>query len=86
MIHLITRISVVGISITTAALVILIAAFNGIEKMVEQLYSEYDTNLTIRSSKGKTFEESKLDIDAIQKIKGVYLTSKAISSMAFEVK
>lgn len=71
----------VGISITTAALVILIAAFNGIEKMVEQLYSEYDTNLTIRSTKGKTFEESKLDIDAIQKIKGVYLTSKAIEEI-----
>ncbi len=81
MIHLITRISVVGISITTAALVILIAAFNGIEKMVEQLYSEYDTNLTIRSTKGKTFDESKLDIDAIQKIKGVYLTSKAIEEI-----
>ncbi len=81
MIHLITRISVVGISITTAALVILIAAFNGIEKMVEQLYSEYDTNLTIRSTKGKTFDESTLDIEAIQKINGVYLTSKAIEEI-----
>ena len=50
----------IGIAITTAALVILIAAFNGIEQMVEQLYSEYDSNLTIRSSKGKTFDESTL--------------------------
>lgn len=71
----------VGISITTAALVILIAAFNGIEKMVEQLYSEYDSNLTIRSTKGKTFDESTLNIRAIQKTEGVDLTSKAIEEI-----
>ena len=78
---MITRISVVGISITTAALVILIAAFNGIEQMVEKLYSEYDTNLTIRSTKGKTFEEKTLDIAGIKKIEGVFLTSKAIEEI-----
>lgn len=78
---MITRISVVGISITTAALVILIAAFNGIEKMVEQLYSEYDTNLTIRSTLGKTFNRATLDIAAIKKIEGVYLTSRAIEEI-----
>ncbi len=78
---MITRISVVGIAITTAALVILIAAFNGIEQMVEQLYSEYDSNLTIRSVKGKTFDESTLNLKAIKSTPGVVLTSKAIEEI-----
>lgn len=81
MIHLITRISVVGIAITTAALVILIAAFNGIETMVEKLYSEYDANITIRSAKGKTFDKEKIDLREIRKIPGVSETSRAIEEI-----
>lgn len=71
----------VGIAITTAALVILISAFNGIEKMVEQLYSAYDSNLTIRAVKGKTFDASKIPLKAIQKIPSVSHVSKAIEEI-----
>lgn len=71
----------VGIAITTAALVILISAFNGIEKMVEQLYSEYDSNLTIRAAKGKTFDASKIPLKAIQKLPSVSHVSKAIEEI-----
>lgn len=78
---MITRISVVGIAITTAALVILIAAFNGIEQMVEQLYSEYDANLTIRSAHGKTFDESTLDLKKVRSTEGVGLISKAVEEI-----
>lgn len=71
----------VGIAITTAALVILISAFNGIEKMVEQLYSEYDSNLTIRAVKGKTFDESTINLKAIQQQAAVQYVSKAIEEI-----
>lgn len=81
MIHLITRISVVGIAITTAALVILIAAFNGIEQMVEQLYSEYDSNLTIRAASSKTFPESALDLKMVRNTEGVGLISRAVEEI-----
>jgi lipoprotein-releasing system permease protein len=77
-VHLITIISVVGIAITTAALVILIAAFNGIEGMVERLYSAYDAPITIRSNEGKTFKESTIDLQAIGKVPGVGIVSRAV--------
>ncbi|MDD2982201.1 MAG: FtsX-like permease family protein [Crocinitomicaceae bacterium] len=70
-----------GIAVTTAALVILIAAFNGIESMVEQLYSEYDSNITIRSSKGKSFDENSLDIKKIKSNPEVSNTSKALEEI-----
>lgn len=60
-INLITRISVVGIAAITAALIILLSAFNGIESMIESLYSEFDTDLTIRPAIGKTFNEGQFD-------------------------
>ncbi len=78
---MITRISVIGIAVTTAALIILIAAFNGIESMVEKLYSEFDSNLTIRSAKGKTFDENDLNIKRIKAFSEVKHVCKAVEEI-----
>jgi lipoprotein-releasing system permease protein len=78
---LITRISVVGITVTTAALVILISAFNGIEMMIEKLYSEFDSDIVIRSAVGKTFKEKTIDFSELSKIEGVDLYSKVIEEI-----
>jgi lipoprotein-releasing system permease protein len=77
-VHLITLISVAGIAITTAALVILISAFNGIGGMVERLYSAYDAPVTVRSDIGKTFKENTVDLKALERIEGVKTVSRAV--------
>ncbi len=79
--HWITRISVWGIALITAALVVLVAAFNGIEHMVESLYTEYDPAIIIRSAKGKTFDESSVDVKAIERLEHVRVTSKAVEEI-----
>ncbi len=81
MINLITRISVVGIATITAALVILLSAFNGIEKMIEQLYSEFDPDITIRAAVGKSFSETRLNVDEINKIAGVNSYARALEEI-----
>ena len=78
---MITRISVVGIAITTAALVILLSAFNGIESMIEKLYSEFDTDIVIRYNHGKTFEEESLNLEQIKKTEGVKQISRAVEEI-----
>jgi lipoprotein-releasing system permease protein len=80
-INLITRISVIGIMVITAALVILLSAFNGIEKMIEALYSEYDTDITISLEKGKTFSEDRLDISLISDLEGVDNITRAMEEV-----
>lgn len=79
-IHLITRISVVGIASITCALVILLSAFNGIEVMIDQLYSDFDPGITMRVKKGKSFSENRVDVQRIKEIKGVALVSRAIEA------
>ncbi|WP_341907694.1 FtsX-like permease family protein [Fluviicola taffensis] len=74
----ITRISVVGIAIITAALIIILSAFNGIEQMVSKLYSDYDPAITMRSSEGKTFDSTTVNLNQLRKIPGVISLSKAI--------
>lgn len=81
MINLITRISVIGIAVITASLIILLSAFNGIESMIEKLYSDFDTDITIRSAQGKTFPESQLDLKKISATKGVYEISRAVEEV-----
>jgi lipoprotein-releasing system permease protein len=67
--------------VITAALVILLSAFNGIEKMIEALYSEYDTDITIRLEKGKTFSEDRLDISLISDLEGVDNITRAMEEV-----
>lgn len=78
---MITRISVVGITLITAALVILLSAFNGIESMVEKLYSEFDSDVVIRSVQGKTFNENQIDFDLLKKVQGIKDVSKAVEEV-----
>jgi lipoprotein-releasing system permease protein len=80
-VHLITQISVIGIAVTTAALIVLISAFNGIEMMVENLYSEFDANIIITSSKGKTFKDNQIILDKIKNEPSITYYSKAVEEI-----
>lgn len=71
----------VGIAVTTAALVILISAFNGIETMIEKLYSEFDPAITIRAAAGKTFDRNTLDLTKVKSVPGVASTARAIEEI-----
>lgn len=81
MINLITRISVVGIAVITAALVVLLSAFNGIEFMIDKLYSDFDTDLTVRPVAGKTFNENRIDLDGLKGVEGIAVYSRAIEEV-----
>ncbi len=80
-INLITAISIIGIAITTAALVILISAFNGIERMIDRMYSEFDTDLTILPVQTKTFNSAQLDFIKLKGIKEIQSTSRTIDEL-----
>ena len=81
MINRITSISVIGIAVITASLVILLSAFNGIEKMIEQLYSDFDTDITVLPAEGKTFHATAIDTISIKQIAGVNRISQAIDEI-----
>jgi len=69
---------VIGIASITASLVILLSAFNGIEAMIEKLYSEFDSDITIRSNYGKTFLETQIDDKIFNQINGIEDFSRAV--------
>tara|TARA_B110000285_G_scaffold38967_1_gene42393 strand:+ start:8360 stop:9424 length:1065 start_codon:yes stop_codon:yes gene_type:complete len=46
--------------------------------MIESLYSEFDTDLTVRVIKGKSFDENRVDLLKIKKIEGVSEAVRAV--------
>lgn len=78
---LISRISLFGVMIITAALVVLLSAFNGIEKMIEQLYSEFDPPITIQHVQRKTFFENELNLAKLKRIPGIKNVSEQVEEI-----
>lgn len=52
-VSMISWIAVLGMMVSSAAMVILLSAFNGIEGMIEGLYTEFDQEIIVRPSSGK---------------------------------
>ena len=57
-INLISSISVVGITISTAAMVIVLSAFNGIEGLVLTLFNSFESDIKIEAAHSKTFNKN----------------------------
>ncbi|MBK7336331.1 MAG: ABC transporter permease [Saprospirales bacterium] len=54
-INLITGISVLGISIGTAALILVLSVFNGFEDLIQSLFSNFNPDVKITAVRGKPF-------------------------------
>lgn len=55
-INYISIISVIGVMLTTAALIIVLSVFNGFEKLVISLFNSFNPEFVIQPTKGKTFQ------------------------------
>jgi lipoprotein-releasing system permease protein len=70
-INVIAWVSVSAITVGTAALIIILSAFNGFESLVKSLYSSFYTDLRVEPVSGKTIALSQDQITALRKIPGL---------------
>ena len=70
-INIIVAVSLVAVAVPTAALVVLLAVFNGLNATIEELYSAVDADIEILAERGQTFEADAIDLDALRKTEGV---------------
>jgi lipoprotein-releasing system permease protein len=64
-INIISGISMMGILIGTAALIILLSVFNGLEKVIVGLNSNFSPELRIQARLGKTFNPNAVNFESI---------------------
>lgn len=61
LIHLVSGISVVVVAAVCAAMIAILSAFNGIEALVEELFSSLDTELAILPAEGRVLDAAWVD-------------------------
>ncbi len=78
MINIISGISVLGVTVGTAALVVLLSAFNGLESWVISLYDAFDSDVKIEHRSEKFFQLSDEKMKRLSAIDGVQYTMPVI--------
>jgi len=70
-INIISLVSVCGVTLVTAALVVILSVFNGLEEVVVSLYNAFEPDIRIMPAEGKTIDTNTFPKDAVIKIPGV---------------
>jgi len=81
-INIISGISVVGVSIGTMALIVILSVFNGFDNLVQSLFNSFDPDIKITIKEGKTFSSGNERIQNLKKLKGVLYMSEIIEENA----
>lgn len=81
-IQVLSWISVIGVAIGTAALIVVLSVFNGLQDFVRSVYNSFDAPLTIQASVGKSFEMTPELRAKVESIEGVNIVTEVIEDNA----
>jgi lipoprotein-releasing system permease protein len=81
-INIISWISISAIAVTTAALIIILSAMNGLTGTVANLYNVFEPDLKVTAAKGKYFIADDFLTSKIKAIEGVKIISTTLSDKA----
>lgn len=81
-INIITGISVFGISIGTAALLLILSVFNGFEGLLSGLFNSFNPDIRVSVVEGKYFELNAETFAVINDIPGISSASRTIEEVA----
>jgi len=71
LINVISLVSMTGLGIGTAALIVVLSVFNGFEKVISSLYYSFNPDFTITAKQGKTFHYARFPVKKIRQIPGI---------------
>ncbi len=71
LINIITWISILGISVGSFALIVVLSAFNGLEKVISSMNSRLTPDLQISPVKGKTIDLTAFPLGQVKDIQGI---------------
>ncbi|MFA6060746.1 MAG: FtsX-like permease family protein [Taibaiella sp.] len=80
-INIISWISIGAIAVSSAAMVVLFSVFNGLEGTVRDMYSAFNPEIKVTVAKGKFFNVSEAQKNAISKIAGIEVAAYSLEDM-----
>src|SRR5258707_14894825 len=82
-INIISILSMIGVAVSTAALVIVLSVFNGLEGLLRSLNNSFDPEIKIEAVKGKSFVVDKAFLNRIKSIENVEVVTEVIEDFAY---
>jgi ABC-type lipoprotein release transport system permease subunit len=73
-VHAISWISLGGLLVSTAALIIVLSVYNGIGELTKSLFNTFDPELIIEPAEGKTLHAGDIDLSNVDYAGHVWLT------------
>ncbi len=81
LVNIISIISAVGVLSGTAALIIVLSVFNGMEELVVDSFNSFNSDLKITLREGKSFETDSFPIARLRSIDGVNAVEEIVSDL-----
>lgn len=82
-INVISVLSMLGVAFATAALIVVLSVFNGLEVLLRSLYVSFDPELKIEAVQGKTFRVTDSWLDSIRRVPGVLTVTEVMEDYAY---
>jgi lipoprotein-releasing system permease protein len=82
-INIISLLSLIGVAFSTAALIIVLSVFNGLEDLLHSLNNSFDPEIKVEATKGKSFLVEGELLKKIEAIEGVDIATEVIEDYAY---
>lgn len=82
-INIITGIAIFGLSVGTTALVLVTSVFNGFDDLISAMYGNFNPDLRITPTQGKTFRLDSAQLRRIRGLPGIAFVSQTLEEIAF---
>ncbi|MEO0338398.1 MAG: FtsX-like permease family protein [Bacteroidota bacterium] len=82
-INFITGIAIFGLTIGTAALILVLSVFNGLGDLISSMYSQLNPDILITPKQGKTFVLSEEDMNRIRSMNAIAAVSQTLEERAY---
>ena len=73
----------IGVAFITAALIIVLSVFNGLEDLLHSLNNSFDPEIKIEATRGKSFPLTEGLLDSVKSIQGVAYVTEVIEDYAY---
>lgn len=82
-INIISILSLIGVSVSAAALIIVLSVFNGLGDLLRSLNNSFDPEIKIEAAQGKSFPADRDLIAKIEAVEGVAIVTEVIEDYAY---
>lgn len=82
-INIISILSLIGVSLSAAALIIVLSVFNGLGDLLRSLNNSFDPEIKIEAAQGKSFPADRDLIAKIEAVEGVAIVTEVIEDYAY---